>query len=37
MGKWDINTEGIKDPNGLAAYLESKIVSSASTTTIINN
>ena len=35
-GKWDVNTRGVCDPQGLANYLETRIVSSANTTTIIN-
>jgi hypothetical protein len=26
-GPWDINTDGIKDPDGLKKYLETKITS----------
>ena len=33
-GKWDINTSYIKDPEGLEAYLQTKIVSAANTTII---
>ena len=34
-GKWDINTEGVSNPQGLAEYLETRIVTSRNTTTII--
>ncbi len=27
QGKWDINTNGVKDPRALKAYLESRVVS----------
>ena len=34
-GKWDVNTEGVSNPQGLAEYLETRIVTSRNTTTII--
>lgn len=36
-GKWDINTEGVADPNGLVYYLESRIVKGSNTMHVINN
>lgn len=35
-GKWDVNTTGISDPQALANYLETRIVSNRDATTIIN-
>jgi hypothetical protein len=35
-GKWDIDTQGIKDPRGLKSYLETKITSSGMTNIIVN-
>ena len=36
-GKWDIDTNGINNPQELVYYLEKRIVTNASATTIINN
>ncbi|MBE6124476.1 MAG: PH domain-containing protein [Erysipelotrichaceae bacterium] len=36
-GRWDINTKNVKDPQGLAEYLESKIITKENTTSIIHN
>jgi uncharacterized membrane protein YdbT with pleckstrin-like domain len=33
-GKWDVDTEGIKDPRGLKEYLESRISASGFTSVI---
>lgn len=34
-GKWDIATTGIKDPEGLKAYLETKVVKPNTTTQVV--
>ena len=34
-GKWDVDTSGVSNPQALAEYLETRIVSSRNTTTII--
>ncbi len=36
-GKWDINTKGIANPNGLKNYLESKFVKPSQTTNVFTN
>ncbi len=36
-GKWDIDTEGIANPNGLKEYLENKFVKSQQVTSVIAN
>ena len=35
-GKWDINTKGVKAPNELSAFLESKITARGSVTVLEN-
>ena len=34
-GKWDVDTRGVKDPQGLVRYLEKRIVKSSSVRTVI--
>ena len=34
-GEWDVSTAGIKDPKGLKAYLETKIVKPNTTTQVV--
>ena len=34
-GKWDVDTRGVKDPQGLVRYLENRIVKSSSVRTVI--
>lgn len=36
VGKWDVDTYGIKDPYGLEAYLQSKIIKANTRTQIIH-
>ena len=36
-GRWDINTECIKNPDGLVRYLENKIISGTTAQTIIRD
>ena len=35
VGKWDVDTSYIKDPNGLVDYLETKIIKAPNTTQFI--